>query len=849
MGVPETSQQQNVGGWITIQPGLPDSFTDVLQTISSLLNALLVILNILLAVLQIVKAFAIGLLDPLTAIIQVIVDEIESLLSDIRQIGIYVAGDLDLDPPNFASILGGFSAYERRMIGRLVNTADPTRPNFSTRTAAIAIFLYVSADTSGVAGLVEVIQRIAAFFGRKAPLRVTSVPVALQVAYGADGASPSTFGTLADAFEVNDLPNQAILRWQLAGGDQTVRWLQPAPKGFLIEVSTVPDGLLLAYDTYAKNATVGAEQNVRIRGLMRDPKTGLPFRLYGGPDLIDASDVVDGTYTPNEDGTDRETRLYAYRSSADNVPIPLSVLKSSDGKYLLQRSFFVKAGFFTTASPGQGWAATLNADEMPWEADFVNNNGSIEATPVGDGPAKTVFVRVSQVTEKIADAVVTANGVGKTGPLSQPLNLWSTASTAIASSASTTGNVLFDMPTYSPDDRGEPSAPLTVTFPATTALDYLDTLAVALAVVVLSRSDLPVADIGLLFAVGKTAGTTGLEEVSRFLVPNLLRDGKQPYFDRRSVSPEDFRKDLLRRCRYVAQTLYAQTGSLGSLEETAVTVGAPLLSFKWSDVGNFPDQTILEALQDTDITAGLALNPFSVGLNAVATTVLYIGAAPMYIVRTPGFLQKPTASSTKWIANQGSADMSPVVYSLDGSTNEAMFCRNAFTTEVYGAAAGVLNIAASVISLRQTPESGAWTTFRLFPQGLPAVEAALDEILKFVKAITAGIQGFVDIIVAYIEFLQARILELQALVVRIQGLLDSLLGFTLPAVSGLVVTGNGTAGLLSSLVTAENKPSDNSSTTEIAELTFGTYGAGVVLVAGGLPAAIIELLQLFFPEA
>lgn len=843
MGVPETGQETSSGGWVTIQPGLPDVFVDVLQTISSLLEALLVILNILLAILQIVKAFIVGLLDPLTAIIDAIVREIEALLNDIRQIGIYVAGDLDLDPPEFASILGGFSAYERRMIGRLVNVADPTRPNFSTRTAAIAIFVYVSADSSGVGQLVAVVQRIAAFFGRKSPLRVTSVPVGLQVAYGAEGALPSTFGTLTDAFRVNSLPNQAIIRWQMAGGDGQVRWVQPAPKGFLIEISTVPDGLLIAYDTFAKNATVGSEENIRVRGLMRDPKTGLPFRLYGGPDLIDAADLVDGTYTADTGGTDRETRLYAYRNSADNVPIPLESLKTSDGRYLLQRTFFVKAGFFTTTSPGQGWATTLNADDMPWDAEFSNNGGTIEATPTGDGPAKTVFVRVSQVTETIADAI------GETGPLASPINLWSTSSALIVAAASTTGSVLFNTPVFSPDDRGEPSAPLAITFPATTSLDYLDTLAAALAVVVLSRSDLPVVDTDLSFAVGKAATPTGLEEVSRFLVPTLIKDGKTPYFERRSVAPEDFRKDLLRRCRTFAQQLYAQTGTLGSLEETAVVVGEPLRTFKWSDVDPaFPDLTIMESLADSDVTNGLALNPFSVGLNAAATTLLYLGAAPVFVERVPGFQQKPTAFTTKWVANQGSADLSPVVFSLV-LANQVMFCRNALPPEVYGAATGVLNIAGAVISLRQLPDTGAWTTFRLFPQGLPAVEAALDEILKFVKAITAGIQGFTDIIVAYIEFLQARILELQALILRIQGLLDSLSGFALPAVAGLVVTGNGTSGLVSALVTAENKPSDNSTTTEIAEVTYGTYGAGLVLVAGGLPAAIVELLQLFFPEA
>ncbi len=90
-----------------------------------------------------------------------------------------------------------------------------------------------------------------------------------------------------------------------------------------------------------------------------------------------------------------------------------------------------------------------------------------------------------------------------------------------------------------------------------------------------------------------------------------------------------------------------------------------------------------------------------------------------------------------------------------------------------------------------------------------------------------------------IAFLQARILELQSLINRLIALLNSLKAFDLPAMGGLVVTANGTDGILQALVTADNKPTDSST----------AYSAGVVLLSGGLPSILIELLQLIFKEA
>ena len=63
---------------------------------------------------------------------------------------------------------------------------------------------------------------------------------------------------------------------------------------------------------------------------------------------------------------------------------------------------------------------------------------------------------------------------------------------------------------------------------------------------------------------------------------------------------------------------------------------------------------------------------------------------------------------------------------------------------------------------------------------------------------------------------------------------QSLTLFDLPSFSGLVLVENGTAGIASALVTAGNKPSDGPA----------AYGGGAVVLFGGLPTVILELIAL-----
>lgn len=857
-----------MANWVTVKVQVPAPIQDLAAALDSLLDALLAILSVVQAILDIVKAFLVGLLDPLAAIIEAIINEIESLLNDIRQIGVYISGDLEIEPP-FENLLGGFSAYERRMIARLVDRTDPTRPDFTSRSGVFAVFMYASFDASSIAQVLDFIDRIKAFLGIRKKPRPYTIPVGLEVAYGATTSGLGTFGLIDEVFRRGLEPTVASIRWQLAppANSGPVSWPLPSPPGFLIEISTEKDGLQIGYVAPAPQAAMDAEgQQDRAFGLVLDPE-GRPFRLYGGKDLINTSDMKwtgsGTTYTPPDIGSDGKlqsgkARIYAYRGSADNVGIPIDALITDDGKYLLQRTFYVDVKTLlgiNIAAPGQPFSFSLNYEDMPYKATFTDaGNGKVTVTPEAER-ARTVYVRVSAVTSEFAPS-------GSGPPYAFQ---WTIDQNAIMDGVKQ-GQVRLALAAgVSGSMRTDPSAPLTVTFPNTSTKEYLDAVATAIAVLVLARADLPATDGASdpAFETDVAGQATGLEDFARFIMPQVTGPNAARFFGKEGLDPITFRGKLLVRCRALANELLARTGPLPSAVEefildSALVGGKPLAEVLWSDLDSEvgPGATILDSLDtDTafgqDVDNGIAPNPLSVYAppDQVKKT---LRQRIIDLTRSPGFLQRGTGNGL----GRGSADYSPVLYtkpSADLASMQMKFCRNVLLAnpDIFTASADVLKIASGTLAVR--PGNGAWTAIRLFPQGIPPVDAMLNEIMGFLRAIQAGTKAITDLILSYIEFIEARILEIEALIRRIQALLNAILIIEVPSVSALIVSANGTDGILQELVTAENKPQDSATSSSIVlkdgtVQQVGTYGAGVVLLAGGLPAAVIEILQLMFPE-
>jgi hypothetical protein len=845
-----------VSKWTTIQVQLPDVLKDLAEILNSLIGTLLAILEVVRTILNIVKTLLVGLLDPISAIIELIIAEIEALLNDIRQLGVYIALD-EIDWP-FDNLIGGFTAYEQRMIKRLVDRTDITRPAFTTRSAVVAIFLYVSFDSANIQAAIALIDAIKRFFNIGRRSRTFSTPIGLIADYGTQSSALGVFGPVVDFLKREEEPAVAVLRWQMAPPrNVSTAWPLPPPHGFIIEVSTVPNGITLAYTTTPARAQIGD----RVSGIVTDPE-GKPFQLFGGLGIFDPVETAwtanGNTFTPPADENGK-VRVFGFKTAADSVAIPPNAFKIGD-KYVLQRTFYKDASSVLGAallSPGQPFSFVLNQEEMPYDATFEDaGNGKVRVV-VADEPAREVYVRVSAVTREVT----------KTGHDPATSFYWTfDVPSAVAGSETKTLARLIT-PGMSTSAKSDPSVPIKLTYPSLSTAEYLKAVTTSIAILILSRSDLAaVGTDDVAFQPDTAAMPTGLEALARFIVPQTLGPNTARFFKKTTNNPTKFRRQLLNLCEASANAMLQVTGILPTelenviLEQAVVTTATgtqkPIYDVTWRDLDpSIPlDVTILDSLNNQNTYGsqtqfGVAPNPLSVGV-AESWLTNSIGYG-IILDRRPGFLLPVGQPEGAALMGKGSADNSPVLY--DMSTNTMKFCRNVFLNNYSSltAALAVLNVSAAPLTYVRKPGEGAWKAYRLFPNGIPPVDAALNEIIGFLNAIKDSITSIADAIVAYIEFIEARILELEGLLRRIQSLLDVILAIEVPLASGLVVTANGTDGILTALTTAEDKPVDGSPSfarVNAAGKTIkaATYGAGVVVLAGGLPTAVAELLQLLF---
>ena len=934
--------------WLNaVTPGIPDfGQAAAADAINSIIEFLINVANIAAATLDVVKSLLIGFLDPIRAIVEAIIAEVEAFLRDLRQLGIYMTWDDDNFP--FLDLVGGFDKYQGRMLGRLLNRADPTRPNFTSRSAVAGVFLYANVNPSGIYAIIELIALILRLFGFNKPTRGYPTPVGLSVSYG--GSDVAAFGNLAKILTGGTTPDVAKVKWTIASPASVIGPLPliPAPPKFLVEVSVFEEGFGIAYNLPTPNSNA----NRQTFGVVMTPE-GTPLRVFGGSTLgLDdslKSATSSGTgYAIPGVGTDGQLKsnnvtVYAYRNSADSYPTPLSAITgpNADGKYLFQRTLVYDLTTLlgiNLMSPGQPFVFRLKAEDMPYNATLsMGSDGQVGLVP-DDSPAREVYVRVRAVGDGYtADA---------DGTLNTPLYYLD------ESTFNGKGTVIPATPQL-PSGKGgfgPVSDPVKVTFPETGTAEYLETITTAILLLVLSRSDLRplltsdtdisvplgLGEISVAVAQGSAKLTdfsealksaviqsrtdvglcpTGLETLANSIVPLFgaaMFGGKsdlKSLFGKGNTDQLSFRRKVLSRCRNLAENFIERSGppsasALELIESLSEVSGAvvpedgkvvavaktPLRLLTWGQV--FPEvaettlgaKTIIEAFKDnattyrdvinTDtVVNGVAPNPLSIAKptprllyagswsdnsEVAGTTVEFnpVQNRAVELRRSPGFVL-PLGSTVNSIPagiGQGSADMSPVVYAvpsvvntysarttLGGYTARVVFVRNGIVRfpSLSTAIGNVLSYASgSYLSGKPT---GAWIAIRLFPQGLPPLDDLLQKINDFLQSVLDGLQGIIDIIIGYIEFIQARIYELEALLRRLQALINLVLSLDLSAsVSALVILNEngGTEGLVRSFLGAEDKPPSSQD----------DLGLGLAMVAGGLPAAILELFTLFFPS-
>ena len=913
------------GQWGTLTFEVPDFMKDARDSINSVAEFLVTALDIALIALKLAKAFLIGLIDPIAALVNSLVNEIEGLLRDLQQLGIYITGDWKLLKWPFDELKGGFSEYERRMIARLTDQTDPTRPDLPQTLSALSIFFYLSVDISDIQRLIAFIIELIRFFNQSFnPPGGMPVPAISDVKYGSDAANilqPMSIPAFFNTDMGSSPPNVAQVKWKLPVPSQknTMNPFPPVPPGgFLVTVSTIPTGIKLAYDRAIPNSGkvegVNGKSQPRDYGTVKDSQ-GRPIVLYGGADSFSLHQKLwYNRSISNGKVKDGYARLYG--TLPNGAVVPLELLNSSSKG--AARPFFQKTFLVPLAAVATQWATaeymiTLKADEMPVTGKLVvGADGTISIED--EQETSTFSVRVASTTTDIGNGTTSYKYDFLSGDL-------------LSKIASPPTPVQTGMFTGSVSDASVFSQPRTITFPSTFAKQYLEAVQVALVVLFLSRPDLVPYDQfepfltdeqkkaveSKKFLLSKVAlQRCGLESVQH-LTGFLYRDYSS-FVEKKGVNLiKGFRLDLLSQVQRVAHDIYSKTGPIPAAEEAIVKQTELLRTVTWGEIFKevhpdiykflpaFDDITILSSLQNSNQDSGLILNPYCAPFTEATwnetlnkagavqdrdpqmmevqvgsgdpsfTPVLSVpkenakafmkalspGLLPIYekYVQKDGSIRVAEGDTesierlSKPIPYEGSADISPmfvVNYKALSATDwsptshaATFYCRGLFAKykdgQILREAAITLSVAGS--ALRRSPEDGEWITVRFFDQ-FPSWQEFLAQLINWVKAVQNSLQSVVDTIIKYIEFVEARIMEIQQLIQRINALLQSMLGnvFKIPKCSALFLVSNGTQGILTDLVTAENKPNDS-------PLAFG---AGICVVIPFGPAFVMDIIRATF---
>jgi hypothetical protein len=655
--------------WGTISFEVPDFIKPIRDNINNAFQFLISVLDIALKILNFIKSFLIGFLDPIVAAVQAILDEITALVNDIRQMGLYMTGDWKLLNYPYEDLKGGFQAYQRRMIARMTDRTDPTRPDVSSLTTTFGMFFYMSVDISEIMRLIAYIKQLMGFFNQEF-LQPGGYPVPSinSISYGSSTANIMTAYDLGSYLtRFNGTPPQiAEIRWTL---NQTtpIDTFNPfpamPPKGFIITVSTFPNGLPVFFDRpmsstkMAPNTNDPAKkQQPRNYGAVREKDTGKPLVIYGGADNVLVNSDIN--YIDSfQDGKLKSgrTRVYGLRSVSDNAPVPLEYLKK-DGKYYFQRMFYMSA-----AETGNQWVTNqfmfhLKMDDLPHDAKLTVDSVTGQVTLTDAGPATTVYVRVASCYN--ANIIKNESFV------------YNFAETAFQTMKDSTGLHFPVAPLIqggtSPSDLSAFSNNVQVIFPNANTQEYFKALKTALLLLVLVRPDLipldqikPTLTPTLYEAVknnkvllpGICLEGCGLEDFRQ--LTGILFEDYQTALQAKNAKVSDFINYLRKHIDAFVQDLYDASGPMPELEKMIVDNTQELRKTTWSTVlekssynnhqykmklnstldtqtlimgkGNsFGEQTLWESVATPVYgESGIGINPFCIGVTPDSVSSLF----------------------------------------------------------------------------------------------------------------------------------------------------------------------------------------------------------------------------------
>lgn len=310
----------------------PDFIAKIKPPIDAIFQSINLTLDLLQEILSFVKNFLVDFTQPIKIIIDALVEQLKALLSDLKQMGVYFTSDTDLIPSIKKSGLekfsGGYGGFENRMVEKLTNLNDLSRPNFSTSTGAISLFVVATADLSGIVTAINLVMEVIELLTGKSKPSPDPDPVNIK-------------GEITQGFFPVNIKNSVDydgvkISWDItpppgASSSAFPSFVNP-PKSFLIHVRTRPEPFYIGYKYKPKNKTGASEL---FRGIYF--LDGIPARVSGDVELYTIGDPS-SVYFLEDPSSDQEYTL----NMVKNTGYTFYYEPSSIGSFLTGSSYSLK---------------------------------------------------------------------------------------------------------------------------------------------------------------------------------------------------------------------------------------------------------------------------------------------------------------------------------------------------------------------------------------------------------------------------------------------------------------------------------------------------------------------------
>lgn len=765
-------------------------FSDgVFQTIGFFFDAINLVLDF-------VSSLLVDIGNPLLVLIQEIIALLKSLADDLKNLGLYIAheGGIFKGEDTFDQLLGGYPAYEQRVVKKILNENDPTRPDFSTNTKVFALHFFAGAgDIGAFSKIYKAIKKLIEMFDTSEDFSGVATPRSLEQSYF------QTIGVSRFELDPKDFTQQV----QPDGVRLKLTFAVPPPKTSLGGLITVPPKVLICASNKPEGAVLGLSAP-RIRQFFEKDS-------FQDPNLIPVS-PSDATLVP--------AHLYPLVAS------PQALQSSPNSVVPLGESVKVQEGELRGVGASrldQRYLTVVQGEDVGAPSTFQRTDKAFVKTIYREGensfflrsPTKVVTIDIpkSVLFEGDSEEVyVTCYGMDD-----DPKGLVTT-STSDSTLVEVKGSEMFHVPTKSIRGLSLKSKTIKVTNSSPLKTQYLQALKEFYAWAFLS---------------GAIASETARKTIFGTSIPPTFTGGSLKVL-------QGYLSGLVKKNTDRELSAYGLLTSIDQQVKGVTTPPTRLLREFTSDLNtilNYPFsfyEIIEKQAQGGDGGGYFTLPP----TNGRYREGVFFGSA----------YQKTYYPVFSWAVSQASLavptpteayydDLGPERYQghviYKKSNTEVIHHVVGHLPEV----AEILTTGDRLLSLSKPQlarAEGEWIALKPFRDtDFSSFIEYVDTIATYLETLAKALQGLIKAIQDYISIIQTRIAELQAIIAKIKAIIDFILGLRFPA--GLYATyhiADGTTGLASAVMRSEQKP----------RIGADGLGTGLIIVGGGVPTILIELL-------